>query len=405
MGGLFASMASGLRSEARDITDDRYFGGDVSSVGAPVTAETVVMASAVFPCVALIAETIGSFTPEIMRRDGTEGDPHPLADTLAYSPNPLMTGAEFWSTVAFNAVLRGRAYVEPVVLSPTEVELWPLSPLRLQEQHGERTYGVDYWYEDGRSRHFRAGDLFTASGISADGVFAVVPWKTAKAAIELANLLESFGQRYFRNGARPSGVLSTDQALKPEAIQRLKEEFNGNFAGVLNAGKVPVLEQSLTYQAISASNTDSQYLDIRRNQIREIARIWHIPLHMLGESESDKPAEQQAQEFVKYCLRPWLRRLEQACERDFLSAEERLIWKIRFNIDALLRGDSATQWRNAVLARTASIASINDIRVNWFGLSRIEEPWADDPREPLNSNRAADTVDGGMTSPQDRTDA
>jgi HK97 family phage portal protein len=405
MGGLMGTIA-GKSAMVRDASDDRWFGGDAAT-GGPITAETVVMASAVFPCVALIAESIGSFTPEITRKDGAVmAEPHPLADTVAYAPNPLMTGAEFWSTVAFNAVLRGRAYVEPVVLSPGEVELWPLSPLRLQEQHGERTFGVDYWYETGRSRHFRAGELFTASGISADGIFAVVPWKTAKAAIELANLLESFGQRYFKNGARPSGVLSTDQALSPESIQRLKEEFNGNFAGVLNAGKVPVLEQSLTYQAISASNTDSQYLDIRRNQIREIARNWRIPLHMLGEGEgTTKNQEQQAQEFVKFCLRPWLRRMEQAIERDLLTREDRAVYKVRFNIDALLRGDSATQWRNAVLARTASVASVNDIRVNWFGLPRIEEDWADDPREPLNSNRAADTLEGGMTAPQDRSDA
>jgi HK97 family phage portal protein len=405
IGGLTGAVFG--KSAARDASDDRWWGGEAVTLdGRTVSAETVYMASAVFPCVALIAETIGSFSAEVKRRDGEEeAEAHPLAELLSLSPNPLMTSSEFISTLAFNAVLRGRAYAEPIVGTNGPAEIWPLLPTRVTEQHEERRFGVDYTYEGNRTRRFRAGELLTISGISADGVFAVVPWKTAKAAIDLANVLETFGSRYFRNGARPSGVLTTDQKLGGEAITRLKEQFNGNFAGVLNAGKVPVLEQGLDYKPITSSNKDSEYLSLRKNQIREIARAWRIPLHMLGEAESNKNAEQQALEFVKYTLRPWLRRMEQAIERDLLSADDRRAYKVRFNIDALLRGDSATQWRNAVLARTASVASVNDIRVHWFGLPRIDEAWANDPREPLNSNRAADTVDGGMTAPQDRSDA
>jgi HK97 family phage portal protein len=407
MGGLFGAMSSGLRA-TRDISDDRYFGGvDGLNATGRVTSETVACASAVLPCVGLIAETIGSLPLEFPRRDGDQvGAAFPFADAFAYQPNPIMSGGEFWSTVAFNAVLRGRSFAEPVVHGPEDVELWPLRPTQLADRSGERTFGVDYWYEDGRSRHFRAGELLTCSGLSSDGVFAIVPWKTAQAAIELANTLEAFGHRFFRNGARPSGVLSTDQKLSPEAIARLGVEFNGNFAGVLNAGKVPILEQSLTYQAITASNTDSQYLEIRRNQIREIARNWRIPLHMLGEGDaSKKNEEQQALEFVKYTLRPWLRRIEQAIGRDLMTPDQRLQFKVKFNLDALLRGDSATQWRNAVLARTASLASIDELRTNWFGLPAIGTDWSQDQREPLNTNRAADTADGGMTAPQDRSDA
>lgn len=407
MAGLFSHLANPVRAEARDAFDDRWFGDGASVPGiGRVTAETVVMASAVFPCVALIAESLGSLSLDFQRIDGdADGEPYPFAETLALQPNPLNTGAEFWATFAFNAVLRGRAYAEPVLQVGGELELWSLSPLRLHEQHAERSYGVDYFYEDGRNRHFRAGELLTGSGISQDGVYAVVPWKTAATAIEMANTLEAFGRNFFRNGARPSGVLTSDLPLGIDARKRLENDFNRNIGGVLNAGKVPVLE-ALKYAPISSVNTDSQYLELRRNQVREIARNWRLPLHMLGEGEGGKSTEeQQATEFVKYTLRPWTRRLEQAIRRDILTEEHRRIWRPKFNLDALLRGDSATQWRNAVLARTASLASSNELRVNWFGLPRINEPWADDPREPLNSNRAADTAEGGMTAPQDRSDA
>jgi HK97 family phage portal protein len=403
MPGLFSTLANAGRAAERDVANDRFFGPSETALSGRVTSETVVQASAVLPCVGIIAETIGSTTLEFQPVDGDEtSERFPFEEVFANQPNPLMTGAEVWSTFAFNAVLRGRAYAEPVVISADEVELWPLMPTRYQEHHGERTFGLDYFYEDGRTRHFRAGELLTGTGLTPDGVHAVVPWKTARTAIELANILESFGTVFFRNGARPSGVLSTDQALTPEAIDRLKAEFNGNFAGVLNAGKVPVLEQSLTYQPIVSSNKDGQYLEIRRNQIRELARNWRIPPVLIG--ETDEWDEAAAQGFVRYTLRPWCHRLEQAIRRDLMTPAQRKLFKPRFNLDALLRGDSATQHRNAVLARTSSTHSINELRTGWFGLPKINEDWANDPRAPLNSNRAADTMTGGTTAPQDRSD-
>jgi HK97 family phage portal protein len=236
-------------------------------------------------------------------------------------------------------------------------------------------------------------------------VFAVAPWKTARAAIDMANTLEAFGRNFFRNGARPTGILSTDQELSQEALDRLKDQFNGNFAGVLNAGKVPILEASLKYLPISENNSDNQYLELGRNMVRKISRNWRIPLFMLNEGDDPKSEEAGAQRFVKYTMRPWTRRVEKAIARDIMTSEQRALWKPKFNMDALLRGDSATQWRNAVLARTASALSVNELRTDWFNQPRINESWADNAREPLNSNRAADTMSGGMTAPQDRSDA
>lgn len=403
--GLFGRMAATIGPPDRDATNDRYFGGDVTIGSVTVSAETAIRASAVFPVVSLIANIIGSLPLEFPRRDDTEGDGFPLADQLAYQPNPLTTGAEFWSTMAFNALLRGTAYAEPVVSSSGEIEVWSLRPVGIGEEHEERRFGVRYTYQDGRTRQFGPGELFRFSGISADGVSAVVPWKVAKTAIEMANVLEKFGETFFKNGARPSFVLSTERGLGGEQIERLKNDFNGNFAGYLNAGKVPILEEGLAPKPISSANTDNQYLELRRNQVREIARNWHLPMYMIGEGENAKSSEQQALDFVKYTVRPWTRRTEQAIARDLMTPEQRATWKPKFNLDALLRGDSATQWRNAVLARTAGAMAVDELRTKWFNLPAFDEDWSKDPRAPLNSNRAADTASGGMTAPQDRSDA
>lgn len=409
MSGIFGALANGSARQAadtRDPMDDRYFGGPYTVGNFVVNPETAVSASAVSACTMLLGEIIGSLPLEFPRNDSvTNGGAYPFADVLAHYPNPLTTGAEFWATMAFNAVLRGSAYAEPVVISANEIEVWPLRPAGISEDHSERRFRVHYSYEDGRGRVFGAGQLFSVAGLSADGVYAVVPWKVARTAIEMANVLEQFGRNFFKNGARPSGTLTTEQELSGGAAERLSADFNGNFAGFLNAGKVPVLEQGLKYVPVSSSNTDSQYIELRRNQVREIARNWRIPLHMLGEAETDKSAEQQALEFVKYVIRPWTRRIEQAIARDIMTPDHRKEWSPRFNMDGLLRGDSTTQWRNAVLARTASAMSVDELRRDWFGLPVFDEDWSRDPRQPLNSNRAADTATGGMTAPQDRSDA
>ncbi len=411
MGGLVSRMALGLGIDApgepdRDVFNDRNFGGVYLSDGTVVNAETVVSASAVFPIVGLIAETFASFSLDFVRIDGSaNGDEFPLAEALAESPNPLMTSPEFWGTFAFNQVLRGRAYAEPIFNGVDDLEIWPLSPLRAIDMHTERKFGVHYTYDDGRHRHFRAGELLTGTGLSTDGVYAIMPWLAAKTAIDMANVLEAFGRNFFRNGARPSGVLSTDGELSPEAAERLKAQFNGNFAGVLNAGKVPLLEAGLTYQSITSNNTDSQYAELKLAALKDIARNFHMPLAMIGLGDDTKTDEQQSKRFEKYTMRPLARRIEKAIRRDLMSPAQRAIWKPRFNMAAMLRGDSATQWRNAVLARTSSAMSVNELRVDWFDLPRIPDAWADDAREPLNSNRAADTMTGGMTAPQDRSDA
>lgn len=406
MAGLVHRMASALTLPARDVADDRSFGGSVA-VGGPRSAETAMMASSVFPIVATMAEIIGSLPLDFPRRKGVDqsvGDFH-LAETLAETPNPLMTSPDFWGTFAFSAILRGRAYAEPVWHSPQDLEVWPLSPGRLVELHEERRFGVDYFYEDGRSRHFRQGELLCGSGISADGIFAVAPWKTARAAIDMDNTLEAFGRNFFLNGARPSGVLSTNQSLSQDALDRLKAQFNGNFAGVLNAGKVPILEADLKYLPINDNNSDSQYVELHQKAQRQIAANWRFPMFLLNEGEDAKSEEQQAARFEKYTINPWTNRMERAIARDLMTPAQRRLWRPRFRMDDLLRADSATRWRNAVLARTASVMSADELRVDWFDLPAIGAPWSMDARTPLNSNRAADTADGGMTAPQDRSDA
>lgn len=396
-------MAPGAMSAPENINDSRMFGDDwwesIRSLSSAERAEEAAKVSAVFFCCSLIAVIIGSLPREFRGADGRHDPTMPLNEMLNEAPNSLQTGDEFWSSLAYRAALNGAAYAEPVV-SGVSAEIWPLDPLRSTLDWQDRSFTLTYLPEYGSQRRFRPQDLFWFAGLSDSTARPLTPWKMAKGSIDFALALERQGRDFFAGGARLAGVLSTEHQLSDEAIARLKAAV-----ATWRSGKIPVLEQGLSFNDVSSNNSDAQMVELIKQRTLEMARYWHIPRSLVGEDTGGKTShEQEALDFVKYCIRPWARRIEQAVRQRVMTPDQRKRWDFKLNLDGLLRGDSATQFRNAVLARTAGSHSVNDVR-GWFGLPRIPEKWADDPRAPLNSNRAADSASGGMTAPQDRQDA
>lgn len=372
------------------------FWAAIGSMNTADRAEEAAKVSAVFFCCSLIAAIIGSLPREFRGPDGRHDDEMPLSELLNDAPNALQTGDEFWACLAYRAALSGAAYAEPVD-GYGALEIWPLDPLRYSIDWRERTFVLDYLPEYGPRKLLGPTDVFWFAGLADSTARPLTPWKMAKGSIDFALALERQGRDFFSNGARLAGLLTTESELSETAIAKLR-------AGIAKwrAGGIPVLEQGLTFKDVSSNNSDAQMAELIRQRTLEMARYWHIPKSLVGEEISGKAShEQEALDFVKYCIRPWARRIEQAVRQRLMTPDQRSRWWFKLNLDGLLRGDSATQFRNAVLARTAGSHSVNDIR-DWFGLPRINEAWANDPREPLNSNRAADTATGGQTAPQDQ---
>jgi HK97 family phage portal protein len=400
-GSLVSQTPMAGRPGPSNVTDGRFWGDEAwADLFLPVTAATADQAakvSAVHFCVSTIAEIGGSLPVEFQSAEGVVED-FELADVVAYAPNPMQTGAEFWSSMIYRAMLGGFAFAEPVV-DGAGVMLWPLNHDRLQVDWRER--GFTAWYTPeggGTQRMLTAGQLFWFAGLADGGIRPLTPWKMAKGSIDFALALETMGRDFFRNGAKISGTLSTEQKLTAEVIERLKEGI-----ARWKHGQTPVLEQGLTYNQVASTNSDAQLVELIRQRTLELARYWRIPRALVGEESGPQAShEQQMLDFVKFVIRPLARRIEQAINVRLLTPDQRRRVWAKMNIDGLLRGDSATQHRNAVLARTASGMSINEVRTRIFNLPRIEEDWADDVREPLNSNRAADTATGGQTAPQDQ---
>lgn len=392
------------RPEPSNVTDGRFWGdevwADMFSPTSAATAEQAAKNSAVNYCVSIIAEAIGSVSLDMMEGDRPAPDFY-LGDVLAYAPNLLQTGAEFWASMAFQAAIGGVAFAEPTY-DGTELQVWPLPPSRYSVDWGERTFVVNYTPEGATiPRRMLPQQLFWFSGLADACMKPLVPWKMAKGQIDFAMALESQGKTFFQNGRRLQGVLSTERMLTNEMKEKLQRGMRG-----WRDGHNAVLDAGVKYAPVAAPNTDSQFLELIKQRTIELARYWRIPRSMVGEDGGTAASqEQQAMEFVKYTLRPWVRRIEQAISQRLLTPEQRRRYRAKFNLDSLLRGDSATQWKNAVLARTAGIASIDELRTGWFGMPAIGEDWSQDARAPLNSNRAADTATGGQTAPQDMVDS
>ena len=195
-----------------------------------------------------------------------------------------------------------------------------------------------------------------------DGLVGYSPIAMAKNAIGLAIAAEEYGSKFYANGAAPSGVLEHPGTLKDPG--RVRESWQATFGGSANANKVAVLEEGMKYTPISISPNEAQFLETRKFQINEIARIFRVPPHMVGDLEksSFSNIEQQSLEFVKYTLDPWVIRWEQALQRTLLSKEEKKTVFFRFNLEGLLRGDYASRMNGYATARQNGWMSANDIR-------------------------------------------
>lgn len=182
-------------------------------------------------------------------------------------------------------------------------------------------------------------DVLHIPGLGFDGLVGYSPIAMAKNAIGMAIACEEYGAKFFANGAAPGGVLEHPGVVKDPA--KVRESWNSVYQGSSNSHRVAVLEEGMKYQPIGISPEQAQFLETRKFQINEIARIFRIPPHMIGDLEksSFSNIEQQSLEFVKYTLDPWVVRWEQTLQRLLFTPDEKRNYFIKFNVDGLLRGD------------------------------------------------------------------
>ena len=268
-------------------------------------------------------------------------------------------------------LLWGNAYAQIIRNGKNEViGLYPLMPDRMtvdRDDKGKLYYEYQLSSDDAQTMKgstviLQPKDVLHIPGLGFDGLVGYSPIAMAKNAIGLAIAEEEYGSKFYANGAAPSGVLEHPGVLKDPG--KVRESWNATFGGSSNANKVAVLEEGMKDTPISISPNEAQFLETRKFQINEIARIFRVPPHMVGDLEksSFSNIEQQSLEFVKYTLDPWVSRWEQNMMRSLLTAEEKSTYFIKFNVDGLLRGDYQSRMNGYAIGRQNGWMSANDIR-------------------------------------------
>jgi HK97 family phage portal protein len=325
-----------------------------TATGRDVSIEGSLSMVAVYACVRLIANTVASLPLPVYRRlpnGGKERDArHPAYTLLHDRPNPEMTSFELRQALTGHLCLWGNAYANLERDGNGRVTaIWPLRPDRMTVERSERTGQLIYRYTlpGGEQRILLAEEMMHWRGLSSDGVVGYSPIALAREAVGLGLAAEEYGARFFGNDSRPGGVLQTPNKLSPNAAKNLKESWEAVQGGLQNAHRVAVLEEGLEWQQIGMPHEDAQFMQLRQFQKAEVATLFGIPPHMIGDVERSTSwgtgIEQQAIGFVVFSMRPWLVCIEQRLKADLFSEAERETWYAEFLVDGLLRGDAKTR--------------------------------------------------------------
>ena len=343
--------------------------GESSTSGVAVTPESAMTSSAVFACVRILSETLASLpliTYERLREGGRKRATNFYLYTLLHDePNKWMTSFEFRETVQGHLALWGNAYCQvDYDESGRIVSIFPLRPDRMKDikiENGVKMYqyqlpsGEYTWIGGERIWHLKA---------FGDGLFGYSPVQLMRNAIGLSLAMEKFGAKFFGNGARPGGVLEHPGKLGDEAQRRLRSSWSEMHQGLDNSHKVAILEEGLKWHEVGIPPEDAQYLEGRKFQGTEIARIYRVPPHMIADLDKAtfSNIEHQSQEFLNYTMLPWTTRWEQSIRKYLLLPQEQKRYYAEFLVDGLLRGDITARTSYYATGRNWGWLSVNDIR-------------------------------------------
>lgn len=365
-----------LTSNLRALTLEGFGGYSATSsftsaAGVQVEHNNALEISAVMACVRVLSDSIASLPLKLYERDEQsrmEARTHPLYRVLHDRPNPVMTSFTFREVLMLHLALWGNFYAEIVRDSRGNIAaLWPIPPNKVH---------VEFYSDGGMTRrryHVHYGEVVLSDadtlhipGLGYNGYIGLSPISLARDTLGLSKATELYGSKFFANDATPGGILTHPGNLKEESVKRLKADWQNLHKSASNARRIAVLEEGMDFKQIGIPPEDSQFLETRKFQVAEIARIFRVPPHMIADVERSTSwgtgIEQQTMGFVQYTLRPWLVRIEQAISAQLLRGNEPERYYPEFSLEGLLRGDTESRYQSYAIARQWGWMSINEIR-------------------------------------------
>lgn len=342
-----------------------WLGGAKVAAGVSVTETSALGMPAVYRAITLIAGTASALPLHPYRKTGDTRTPLTtgLAAELLDAPHPDMTPFEFWELKYAHVAGWGNAYSRKLRNRLDQVrELWPLHPSRVKT--GRASDGTKVYVVDGNTDEpLTDREIFHIPGFGYDGICGVSPIRLARQGIGLAMAAEEYGARLFGSGSLASGILQTEQRLEVGQADALKARWKAKMTGLQSAHEVAVLDSGAKFQQLTIPPEDAQFIESRRFQIQEVARMFGVPPHMLMDTTTSTSwgtgIEQQTIGFVTFTLRPnYLTRFEQRISQ-VLRPEPVYA---RYALEGLLRGDSAQRAAFYFQLWQIGVLSTNDIR-------------------------------------------
>lgn len=344
----------------------------VTDSGLPMSPHFAENMSAVYSCVQAISETLAVLPLRVYRSEGESvrnvEPSHPIARLFTREPNPRQTPFEFMEQMTAACLLRGNAFAEVVRDrrgAPTE--LWPLSPDNVSVLRITGSRKIAFQVSDpdtGGTRRLLADEILHLKDRSDDGVVGKSRLQRARETLGTANAAEKFAANAFRNGASLAGVLSHPGELGDAPSRRVQEQFQKMNTGVENAGRIAVLEEGMRFFPTSVSPADAEILASRRFGVEQIARLFRVPLPILGvqEGAAYNSTVELHRMFTTHAVLPWCRRWEAVLNSTLLSDEARRSVFCELDLDEITRSNWLERWQGYRIAREIGALSSNEIR-------------------------------------------
>ncbi len=340
--------------------------GLATAAGIPVSQETALRLVAVFSCVRLLSESVASLPVAAFRRDKDARRPLEQQPRWLDEPNPETLIFELVEATLTSLNLDGNAYWLVIRDRFDEVvEVWVLDPAVVTPRRApDRSIVFDVAQDDGLQKTYRSereariGIKHIRAFRRAGAIKGMSPIEKARQAIGLGLATEEFGSRYFQQGTLAGTVIEFPSDAKETAIDRFLERWKNRHQGVKRAHSPGVLTGGASMKQIGIPPEHAQFLETRKFQVVEIARLFRVPPHMIADLDraTFSNIEHEAIQFVVHSLRPWLVRLEQAT-RSLLPPGVFL----RFNVNGLLRGDIKSRYDAYGVGRQWGWLSADDV--------------------------------------------
>ncbi|MDH0116763.1 phage portal protein [Rhizobium pusense] len=350
---------------------DGWYASGMGDAGEPVTDSSVLSISSAWACINLLSGTIASLPLMVYRRDA-EGvrevyRDHPLYRLLHDSPNYDQTAVDFWEFIAASIEMRGNAYARIERNSRGIASLMPVNPALMgvrRLQNGSIEYR---WSQDGRYFVETDKTMLHIRGFGGNPLGGMSTLHYGRHTFSLARAVDKSASSTFKNGMRPSGVLTFDKWLTPEQRKLAEEKLASKFQTAADTGKPMILEGGTKWEQLTLAPEDAQMLESRSFSVEEVCRFFGVPPFMIGHTEKTTSwgsgIEQQTLGFQKFTLRRRLKRIEQAIEKQLLTTADRASGvSVEFNLEGLLRADSAGRARFYQQMTQIGAMTINEVR-------------------------------------------